>query len=120
MENLIKGDHVRIINKSLVTYNIIGIFDSMVDLGTDRPYKVILTYDGMDMIGYYAKEDIKKVQISKKETRGGYRKNSGRKPKDPTVTIAFRVREKYADQIKIEIQKIILKYKNKEKKSCKW
>ena len=46
-----------------------------------------------------------------KLNRGGKRAGSGRKKRDPTITIAFRVPEQHAQEIKEECKTIIKKYK---------
>lgn len=51
------------------------------------------------------------TSLLKTNTHGGKRKGSGRKPKEPTKTISYRVKVKYADAIHAELMPIIAKYK---------
>ena len=43
----------------------------------------------------------------KQPTQGGSRPGSGRKPKEPTVTIAFRVKASHSEEIKEKIKVLI-------------
>ncbi len=49
---------------------------------------------------------------TKKEARGGTRKGAGAKPKfgEPTTTVAFRVPESKADEIKTLVKNSLKKY----------
>jgi hypothetical protein len=46
--------------------------------------------------------------------RGGKRPNSGRKKKEPTITISFRVPEAISSEIKMQCANIIAEIKNKK------
>ena len=65
LNNLNVGDDVEVIDKYSSHFGEIGRFDGMVDdidgEKADRPYRVILNYDGKDLIRFYRKVDIKKV-----------------------------------------------------------
>lgn len=49
---------------------------------------------------------------TKKETRGGKREGAGRKKKEPTVTLSYRVPEKKAKIIDKNIKAVITKINN--------
>lgn len=45
--------------------------------------------------------------MTKKKQHGGARKGAGRKPKEPTKTLAYRVKVRHADRIDKACRKII-------------
>lgn len=65
MKNLNINDDVRIVDKYSSHYGEKGKFDGiMPDINgepADRPYRVILNYEGVDYIRYYRKIDIELI-----------------------------------------------------------